>query len=125
MASIGIWFSSSARRTPTCAMPRAAPPESANPMRGRSDLSLLFISQPQGKLGGDPENTVVGVGGQLGFLRRTTAPPKSPPNPAASTIRLFRFGIIAFARPDSQFRPCGRGHGDAAKGARGGFIAGI
>src|SRR2546421_11595628 len=35
MASMEILFSSSARRTPTCAMPRAAPPERARPMRGR------------------------------------------------------------------------------------------
>ena len=31
IASIGMCFPSSARNTPTCAMPRAAPPERANP----------------------------------------------------------------------------------------------
>src|SRR5687768_2260371 len=39
---MGILFSDSARSTPTCAMPRAAPPESAKPIVGR----LEVISKP-------------------------------------------------------------------------------
>src|ERR1700687_2385287 len=39
MQSIGISFSISARSTPACAMPRAAPPDSASAMRGRLDGS--------------------------------------------------------------------------------------
>src|ERR1051325_333593 len=37
MQSIGMSFSSNARNTPTWAMPRAAPPDNASPIRGRSD----------------------------------------------------------------------------------------
>src|SRR5712692_1985031 len=44
IASIGIAFSSNARSTPTCAIPRAAPPESARPTRGRSNLGILLAT---------------------------------------------------------------------------------
>src|SRR4051812_41764183 len=37
---MGILLSSSARSTPTCAMPRAPPPESAKPIFGRTGKSL-------------------------------------------------------------------------------------
>src|SRR4029453_17396996 len=35
MKSMGMWCSSNHSSTPTCAMPRALPPPSASPMRGR------------------------------------------------------------------------------------------
>ena len=35
MQSTGTWYSSSTLRTPTCAAPRAPPPESTKQIRGR------------------------------------------------------------------------------------------
>src|SRR3982750_3581180 len=39
MASTGTWFSSSTLRTPMWAAPRAPPPESTSPMRGRDGVA--------------------------------------------------------------------------------------
>ena len=113
MQSTGIRICSSARSTPTCAKPRAPPPDSARPTRGRVPSGRFEPSSdgmaPTGATpGGTSVRTVgaMGAGCAPGAGCASAPPTDSATSPQSASAARTRRAIGTFRRHCGSFIGC-------------------